>query len=222
MRTLSPFLKATAQLHQKVNVKQIVILLIDRLAEYAAKEAESESPEEIKAQEEEASRQLAAQVSSGRQRRFLHDKQSEPNSATSEAAPNTTTSPESEFDKGGFAENVLNLNNTYSPNESESEIKYNNEKHANDQSPEQSPVESTISKPTKKVRGIPEDVRLFEVFWDQIVALVKVRPDLSIQDITALLVSLVNLCLSCYPSKLEYVDQVLEFARIKVEEYAER
>ena len=48
------------------------------------------------------------------------------------------------------------------------------------------------------------------------------RPDLSIQDITALLVSLTNLSLSCYPDRLEYVDQVLGFAADKVKEFAER
>jgi vacuolar protein sorting-associated protein 35 len=42
---------------------------------------------------------------------------------------------------------------------------------------------------------------------------------LSIQDITALLVSLVNLSLSCYPERLEYVGQVLEFAAQKTSEY---
>lgn len=47
------------------------------------------------------------------------------------------------------------------------------------------------------------------------------RPDLSIQDITALLVSLVNLSLSCYPDRLEYVDQILNFAKAKVAEYAD-
>lgn len=48
------------------------------------------------------------------------------------------------------------------------------------------------------------------------------RPDLSIQDVTALLVSLTNLSLSCYPDRLEYVDQVLGFARDKIQEYADR
>lgn len=38
------------------------------------------------------------------------------------------------------------------------------------------------------------------------------RPDLSIQDVTALLVSLANLSLSCYPSHLNYIDQVLSYA----------
>lgn len=48
------------------------------------------------------------------------------------------------------------------------------------------------------------------------------RPDLSIQDITALLVSLTNLSLSCYPDRLEYVDQVLGFAAEKVREFSEK
>jgi vacuolar protein sorting-associated protein 35 len=42
LRTLQPFLSATAQLHPKVNVKQIIISLIDRLAAFAAREAEDD------------------------------------------------------------------------------------------------------------------------------------------------------------------------------------
>src|SRR5215470_5785396 len=60
--SLGPFLSATAQLHPKVNIKQIVIALIDRLAAYAAREAESENPEEVKRQEEAAARRLAEKV----------------------------------------------------------------------------------------------------------------------------------------------------------------
>jgi vacuolar protein sorting-associated protein 35 len=75
--------------------------------------------------------------------------------------------------------------------------------------------------PVRKFRGVPEDVQLFEVFWKQVVELIKARPDLSIQDITALLVSLTNLSLSCYPDRLEYVDQVLGFAHEKTKEFAE-
>jgi vacuolar protein sorting-associated protein 35 len=47
------------------------------------------------------------------------------------------------------------------------------------------------------------------------------RPDLSIQDMTALLVSLTNLSLSCYPDRLEYVDQVLGYAREKIREFTD-
>jgi hypothetical protein len=48
------------------------------------------------------------------------------------------------------------------------------------------------------------------------------RPDLIIQDITALCVSLINLSLSCYPDRLEYVDQILSFAQGKVQEFQQR
>ncbi|KAF5361669.1 hypothetical protein D9758_007282 [Tetrapyrgos nigripes] len=47
------------------------------------------------------------------------------------------------------------------------------------------------------------------------------RPDLSIQDITALFVSLTNLSLSCYPDRLEYVDQVLGYAAEKLKEFTD-
>jgi vacuolar protein sorting-associated protein 35 len=46
------------------------------------------------------------------------------------------------------------------------------------------------------------------------------RPDLGIQDITALLVSLLNLGLSCYPDRLEYVDCLLKFAETKIQEFS--
>lgn len=52
--------------------------------------------------------------------------------------------------------------------------------------------------------------------------ILQARPDLSIQDITALLVSLTNLSLSCYPDQLEYVDQILGFAHGKVKEYCDK
>jgi hypothetical protein len=51
LHSLGPFLSATAQLHPKINIKLIVIALIDRLAAYAAREAETEDPEETKKQE---------------------------------------------------------------------------------------------------------------------------------------------------------------------------
>lgn len=46
----------------------------------------------------------------------------------------------------------------------------------------------------KKSRGIPDNVRLFEVFHEQVIHLINMQR-LPIQDITALLVSLINLAL---------------------------
>lgn len=72
--------------------------------------------------------------------------------------------------------------------------------------------DATAESGPRKFRGIPDDVRLFEVFWEEVVQLMRARPDLSMQDKTSLLLALLNLSLSCYPDRLEYVDQVLAFA----------
>ncbi|KAJ1586934.1 hypothetical protein NDA12_003905 [Ustilago hordei] len=330
LRTLGPFLSACAALHPKVNIKQIVIALIDRLAAYAAREAENDSPEEIKRQEEEASRRLAEKTQQMRMTGQSAGPGSvwdevtaqgdpkakaadiaEPASPTaadlssmppppvepsgfgmssadrdSAAAPNVATHsseepvfrsvPEgldedawgsaggsgadagavptagsstwaSQTDDGteaSSAQLTADTGATSTAASAAAQDEHNtraqefpsagfgtgngtNSTAANGDTEKatapaqaQAPRQATISeKPVGKFRGIPEDVRLFEVFWEQIVQLIRARPDLSIQDITALLVSLANLSLSCYPDKLEYVDQVLAFAREKVVEF---
>jgi vacuolar protein sorting-associated protein 35 len=60
LRTLQPFLSATAQLHPKVNLKQIIISLIDRLAAYAAREAE-ETDEKAQKEKDDNVRRIADQ-----------------------------------------------------------------------------------------------------------------------------------------------------------------
>ncbi|KAI9297512.1 vacuolar protein sorting-associated protein 35 [Neoconidiobolus thromboides FSU 785] len=65
----------------------------------------------------------------------------------------------------------------------------------------------------KTHRGIPEDVKLFEVLWKQVIDLIEARKEIPFDDITALLVSSANLAISCYPDNLEYFDQVLTNAK---------
>ncbi|EPQ30656.1 uncharacterized protein PFL1_01557 [Pseudozyma flocculosa PF-1] len=297
LRTLGPFLSACAALHPKVNIKQIVIALIDRLAAYAAREAENDSPEEIKRQEEEASRRLAEKT---RQMRMTGQSagpgsvwdevsaQGDPKDkkadiaepASPPAGQSTATSAEPTFagvpeglgddgwgDAGGSASqdwasstdgnteasSARPSQSTDATSEADSskagqemrsdafpsaslepaaaaaaaaasDAKANGDAGANGHAtngaaPAPAPAAAAPPKPVGKFRGIPEDVRLFEVFWEQIVQLIRARPDLSVQDITALLVSLANLSLSCYPDKLDYVDQVLAFTREKVLEF---
>ncbi|KAJ3118612.1 Vacuolar protein sorting-associated protein 35 [Nowakowskiella sp. JEL0407] len=127
LRSLDMFLQGTAQLQRAVNVKQIVISLVDRFAGYAAR-----------ARDDEAARRKDGEV-----------------------------------DTKGKG---------------------------------------------KHISGIPDDVELFEVFWGQIAGLVNARPEFTIQDIIALLNSLLNLSLNCYPDRLDHVDQVLGFAYQKVVE----
>ncbi|KIJ45211.1 hypothetical protein M422DRAFT_30058 [Sphaerobolus stellatus SS14] len=176
LHSLGPFLSATAQLHPKVNIKQIVIALIDRLAAYAAREAENEDPEETKRQEEAATKRLAEKVAA--------QKLARQNSTT------TSTAGASEW--GG-----------YEDTSAETHVNGDKGKEVDDTQP-------------KKFRGIPVNVRLFEVFWQQVVELIKARPDLPLADVTALLVSITNLSLSCYPDRLDYVDQILSYALEKM------
>ncbi|KAK4688331.1 vacuolar protein sorting-associated protein 35, partial [Tremellales sp. Uapishka_1] len=200
LHTLGPFLSATAQLHPRVNIKNIVIALIDRLAAYAAREAENESPEDKLKGEEEAARRLAEKVKASRGKgKGVEEGEKSPVSPAVEKQE-WEAEKEREETVNGIADGEV-------------------EKKADEaDGPNGSPKEEAI----KKFRGIPEDVKLFEVFWEQVVELIKARPDLSIQDITALCVSLINLSLSCYPDKLEYVDQILSFAHGKVQEFAQR
>ncbi|KAG0333957.1 Vacuolar protein sorting-associated protein 35 [Podila horticola] len=181
LRTLGPFLSATAQLHPKVNVKQIVIALIDRLAAHAAREADSNDDDEEEEEESET------------------------------PAPKAKKNDEDKEE--GDDETVAD------GEEAEAEEKENEPEEETEK--EEKPAPSPKPAKVRKIRGIPEDVRLFEVFWGKIVELVKFRPDLSIQDITALLVSLINLSLSCYPDNLGYADQVLGFAKEKMVDFGE-
>ncbi|KAI0825328.1 vacuolar protein sorting-associated protein 35 [Trametes gibbosa] len=208
--TLGPFLSATAQLHPKVNIKQIVIALIDRLAAYAAREAENEDPEETKRQEEAAAKRLAERVKQARLRQN-HSQVTvgtESVTAVSNEWGSTPTSPVASEKPVSLAPTE---NGTAEDGASEKTEK--SEKGKGKEGEEQKQI--------RKFRGIPENVKLFEVFWHQVVELIKARPDLSIQDITALLVSLTNLSVSCYPDRLEYVDQILGFAAEKIKEFTD-
>jgi vacuolar protein sorting-associated protein 35 len=198
LHTLGPFLSATAQLQPKVNIKQIVIALIDRLAAHAAREAENEDAEEAKLQEEAAARRLAERVKEQRAR----------------ARANGATSPVHEYsNEPGWSEP------TGPPSSARAEEKPASTADADGEKLDKG--KEKVGEPVRKFRGVPENVKLFEVFWEQVVELIKARPDLSIQDVTALLVSLTNLSLSCYPDRLEYVDKVLGFARNKIKEFAD-
>ncbi|KAJ3558756.1 hypothetical protein NM688_g732 [Phlebia brevispora] len=206
--TLGPFLSATAQLHPKVNIKQIVIALIDRLAAYAAREAENEDPDETKRQEEAAARRLAEKVK-------IQKARIRQNSGVNGTdAPETPTAYEASSEWHSTVETAVTEE---APTEETATVE--EEKEEDQEKVDKGKEKAQEEPPVKKFRGIPENVKLFEVFWQQVVELIKARPDLSIQDITALLVSLTNLSLSCYPDRLEYVDQVLGFAHDKIQEF---
>nr|CAD7601729.1 unnamed protein product [Timema genevievae] len=57
--------------------------------------------------------------------------------------------------------------------------------------------------------AIPSDVKLFDVFSDQVATIIQSRQDLPPEDVVSLQVSLVNLAHKCYPDRVDYVDKVL-------------
>jgi len=57
--------------------------------------------------------------------------------------------------------------------------------------------------------GIPENIKLFDIFSDEISSIIKSRPDMPPEDIVSLEVSLINLAHKCYSGKVELIDTVL-------------
>lgn len=162
--TLGPFLSATAQLHPKVNIKQIVIALIDRLAAYAAREAENEDPEETKRQEEAAARRLAEKVKIQKDRIRQH-------SGVNGGSLPETPAYEGSSEWHSTVETAV-TENAPTEAEAESTVEEDEEKVDKGKEKEKEKVEEPA---VKKFRGIPENVELFEVFWHQVVELIKVR-----------------------------------------------
>lgn len=165
--TLGPFLSATAQLHPKVNIKQIVIALIDRLAAYAAREAENEDPEETKRQEEAAARRLAEKVKQARDTRQNGHGATSPTAESATAVSNEWGSPPT---SPVAAEKPVPASPTTNGTAEEGDAEKSGKGKEKEKEKEAAEPEQI-----KKFRGVPENVKLFEVFWHQVVELIKVR-----------------------------------------------
>ncbi|KAJ5155515.1 hypothetical protein N7492_008318 [Penicillium capsulatum] len=183
LHTLDHLLSAIASLHPLVDLKKIVIGLMDRLSTYATKEADSaRGVEERKQTEEEAVSRLLEKLEL--------EKKTKKQESTEAAADATTQE-----------------NGTLATDRSEE--------------PSDSPKEQEKSDKEEDTKPEPPtEVRLYDIFYEQVINLITKR-GLPIQDTMALLVSLVNLALHIYPDRLEYVDQVLDFATQKTTEYTD-
>jgi vacuolar protein sorting-associated protein 35 len=185
LHTLDLLLSAIARLNPHVDLKKIVIGLMDRLSSYAAREAESATePEARKQSEEEAVTRLLQKLEIAKQ-----VKEEESKEATADSTKENGT-------EEATKENA-------EPSEPPKEEKGKEVENRDDAKP-----------------GIPAEIKLYDIFYDQVVSLIKTRA-LPIQDTMALLVSLVNLALNIYPDRLEYVDQVLDFATQKTSEFTD-
>lgn len=170
LNTLDQLLSAIARLNPHVNIKAIVIGLMDRLSAYAAREAESESPEDRKQTEEEATSKLL--------KKLRISKESKPAEANGD--PVNVTESKTGGDKPPEMPGTP-------PG-----IQINGQPHKETES--SSLPQDDERSPQTKSRGIPEDVKLYEIFYEQVINLVNAQR-LHIQDTIALLVSLSNLAL---------------------------
>lgn len=187
LHSLDLLLSAIARLNPHVDLKKIVIGLMDRLSSYAAREAESAAePEARKQNEEEAVVRLFQKLEL--------EKEAKKPEATDDAA---TKGPAQE---NGAEEPFKESGASTEPSKEDNQVANGGDDGAKS--------------------GIPADIKLYDIFYDQVVSLIKTRA-LPIQDTMALLVSLVNLALNIYPDRLEYVDQVLDFATQKTAEYTD-
>lgn len=199
LHTLDQFLAAVSRLNPHVNVKAIVIGLMDRLSDYAERESQQEPNEDRAKMEEDALAQLLENVKLERDQPQPVVKQDTPES------PSATNGHHTEGETG-------ETNDDTQPSESEpvASVADTEATAVNGQDEPPTPV---------RHRGIPENVPLYEIFFGQVSHLVDAQR-LPVQDTIALLVSLTNLALNIYPERLDYVDQILDYANTKVHEHA--
>lgn len=151
-------------------MKKIVIGLMDRLSSYATKDSKrDESPEARQKAEEEATVALLENV------RLSKEKEAPPPSYPENDAAETKQNGEEQEEEA----------------DAKKEEPETDEAAATKEQPETDSKDTKVdeSQPTS-----PEDIKLYEIFYDQVVNLVKTR-GLPIQDTIALLVSLANLAL---------------------------
>ncbi|KAF2145030.1 uncharacterized protein K452DRAFT_295587 [Aplosporella prunicola CBS 121167] len=221
LHTLDQFLSATSRLNPHVNVKGIVIGMMDRLSAYAARESEAESPEDRKKNEEEAVAKLLESL------RIVQDVPAEdaPKKPNGETGVSGESGEAGEIGEVGEAGEAGETGGAGANGETAEAAPEGDTASANTEATAVAPSETTETTAvdtdgeSKKKRGIPEHVKLFEIFHEQVASLVKMQR-LPIQDTIALLVSLTNLALNIYPERLDYVDRVLAFANEKVAQYA--
>jgi vacuolar protein sorting-associated protein 35 len=196
LHTLDQFLAAVSRLNPHVNVKVIVIALMDRLSSYAARESEAQPQADREKLEQDAIAKLLERVKLNQERK------------AEDVVPTETNGETPAVETNGADETAQKENEVPEP------VK---EEPVPESKPE--PLDSKDGTDEKENSGIPENIKLYEIFFEQVINLVNAQ-HLAIQDTTALLVSLANLALNIYPDRLDYVDQVLEYANQKVKQHA--
>jgi vacuolar protein sorting-associated protein 35 len=202
LHTLDQFLGAVSRLNPHVNVKAIVIGLMDRLSEYAERESGKEKDEDKAQVEADALASLLEKVK-----------------LQKEAAP---AKPASDAPAGDEAPKATEENGETEEPEAAGSVEPasgdDSSTLADGAAASVADTETTAVNGQEGASGTPASIQLYEVFFGQVKNLVEAQ-HLPIQDIIALLVSLANLALNIYPNRLDYVNQILEYATIKTREH---
>ncbi|OBT88283.1 hypothetical protein VE02_02749 [Pseudogymnoascus sp. 03VT05] len=207
LHTLDQFLAAVSRLNPHVNVKAIVIGLMDRLSAFAARETEAEPLEERKKTEEDALVKLLEDVRLSTEKK----KEEEEAASAAEGGDDKKSEPEESTDELPRYEEGA---------EASEDKKEDKKEEPAAPEPKDEPAngdDEAVS--AKKGRSILDNIKLYEIFFDQVMNLVTAQ-HLPIQDTTALLVSLANLALNIYPERLDYVDKILDYANHKCQQHA--
>lgn len=212
LHTLDQFLAAVSRLNPHVNVKAIVIGLMDRLSAYAARESEEESLEERQKAEEEAITKLLGGVKLGKENGEDDKKSTE--ETDGKKADTEDENPAESTDRTDLESEATKVEDE-AQHVADGTTPSTEQEAAN----EDGIAEAKSAASTSKHRGIPDNVKLYEIFFEQVMNLVTAQR-LSIGDTTALLVSLANLALKIYPERLDYVDKILEYANHKCHQHA--
>ncbi|GJC92594.1 hypothetical protein ColKHC_01420 [Colletotrichum higginsianum] len=179
LHTLDQFLGAVSRLNPHVNVKAIVIGLMDRLSDYAERESKDETEGDRAKLEEEALAALLEKTSLKNEGRGASsapgghpDANDEPGQAADLSLNGRERSPRGRGPPapGGADPSIADTDAT-----------------------------AVNGEGVAPEKGIPENVQLYEIFFSQVKNLVEAQ-HLPIQDTIALLCSLTNLALNIYPN----------------------
>ncbi|KAF5003237.1 hypothetical protein FDECE_10195 [Fusarium decemcellulare] len=216
LHTLDQFLGAVSRLNPHVNVKAIVIGLMDRLSEYAERDGSEDKSEDKAKVEAEALAKLLDKVNL--QKETPATPPPEPKS------PEETDKPAETGEPSGAKEETTDEAAEEADDEAGEAAgdaaAETSEASADDSSTLAESAPSVAETEATAVNGqgtITDTVQLYEVFFAQVKNLVEAQ-HLPVPDIIALLVSLCNLALNIYPERLDYVDQILAYATTKVRE----
>ena len=172
MNTLKELLPAIARLNPHVNIKAIVIGLMNRLSSYAQNESSTESREDKQRSEEEAVTALLEKIRISKETEAAKEKEAK----TKAKQPN---GEQTDTETSGTETSQVPTPST----EEENAPAVNGADTSEAETPH-----------SMKRRGIPPNVKLFEIFYGQVTHLVQAQR-LPIQDTIALLVSLAYLAL---------------------------